>query len=295
MLSIDDFLPVSLEAKPLFDSPYKKFTPIQSDNVFTTMIDWNTYAHYEYALDDEVLFLKTTVNDIVQFRSPIGNFDKEQVDLILKIAKREGSEYPLSMITDNVKEWMERNYDSLAFVSLPEYADYVYLAKDLAHLNGSDFRKIRNRLNKFIKNFSYKTEFISDENIQELKKFIKRWCIWKDCEDDPLLNFEKQAVMYSINHFKELGLSGIAVRVNDCIEAVSVFEQMNPDAVVVHFEKGSPDYDGIYKFVNRETARFVEKNVTYINRESDMGNPGLRKAKQAYRPDHMIQVYKIKK
>jgi len=33
----------------------------------------------------------------------------------------------------------------------------------------------------------------------------------------------------------------------------------------------------------------------YINRESDMGNPGLRKAKESYRPDHMIPVYHLEK
>lgn len=68
---------------------------------------------------------------------------------------------------------------------------------------------------------------------------------------------------------------------------------MNPDTVVVHFEKGSPYYDGIYKVVNMETARIVEGDVTFINRESDMGNLGLRKAKKSYRPDHMIKVYKL--
>jgi hypothetical protein len=101
--------------------------------------------------------------------------------------------------------------------------------------------------------------------------------------------------MFSTDNFIELGLSGIAVRVNNRIEAISIFEQMNHDTVVVHFEKGSPDYDGIYKLINKEVASIVEKEYTYINRESDMGNPGLRKAKKSYRPDHMINVYKIDK
>jgi uncharacterized protein len=293
MLSIDDFSPVNLESKPLFDSHYKKYPPVHSDNVFTTMVAWNAYAHYEYAFIDNALFLKTRVNDIIQFRPPIGNINKEQFDMLLKMAKSEGTEYPLAMITDGVKEWMMRNYGSLTFIAQTEYADYVYLSSNLAHLKGSDYRKIRNRLNKFIKNIAYKMEFISDDNINEVKMFLKRWCIWKDCEDDPLLNFEKKAVLYSINHFKELGLSGIAIRVNDRIEAISVFEQMNPETVVVHFEKGSPDYDGIYKLINRETALYIEKNASFINRESDMGNPGLRKAKLSYRPDHMVEVYEI--
>ena len=70
---------------------------------------------------------------------------------------------------------------------------------------------------------------------------------------------------------------------------------MNPDTVIVHFEKGSPDYDGIYKAINQETAKIVQKYAKYINRESDMGIPGLRKAKMSYRPHHMIEVFSISK
>jgi len=295
MLSSDDFIQVTLESKPLFDTHYKKYHPIHSDNVFATMVAWSEYAHYEYNFFDESLIFKVTVDGIVQFRPPIGKFSKETFDMLIKLAKKEGSEYPISLITEDVKEWIEKNYNSISFVDMPEYADYVYRSKDLASLKGSDYRKIRNRLNKFVKNFEYDTETISEDNISEVKRFLKRWCIWRECEDDPLLSYEKKAVMFSMDHFSELGLSGVAIRVNDIIEAISIFEQMSPDTVVVHFEKGSPYYDGIYKVVNMETARVVEGDVAFINRESDMGNPGLRKAKKSYRPDYMIQVYKIKK
>jgi len=199
------------------------------------------------------------------------------------------------MITEDVKQWMEKEYGISPFHAHPEFADYVYRSSDLANLEGSKYRKIRNRLNKFKKHFNYQVVTASDENIDEIKRFLKRWCIWRDCEDDPLLSYEKNAVMYSMNHIEELGLSGIAIRVNDHIEAISIFEQMNKETVVVHFEKGSPYYDGIYKAVNMETARLVQQDALYINRESDMGNPGLRKAKESYRPDHMIPVYHLER
>jgi hypothetical protein len=78
--------------------------------------------------------------------------------------------------------------------------------------------------------------------------------------------------------------------INDRIEAVAVFEKMDSDTVVVHYEKGSPYYDGIYKAINFETANFVKNEVTFINREPDMGVPGLRRAKMSYRPHHFVEV-----
>ena len=89
--------------------------------------------------------------------------------------------------------------------------------------------------------------------------------------------------------------SGIAIRINDAIESIAVFETMNKDTAIVHYEKGSPDYDGIYKAINQETANILQKNYKFINRESDMDIPGLRKAKLSYRPHHMIEVFNISK
>ena len=104
---------------------------------------------------------------------------------------------------------------------------------------------------------------------------------------------EKKAIFYSINHFVELGLSGIFILINDRIEAVAIFEKMGADTVFVHYEKGSPYYDGIYKAINFETAKFVKDKATFINREPDMGIQGLRQAKMSYRPLHFVEVYHV--
>jgi hypothetical protein len=162
-------------------------------------------------------------------------------------------------------------------------------------LKGSKYAKIRNRLNKFKNNYEYSIERISEENMNEVREFLKRWCLWKDCESDPLLENEKKAILYSISRFFELKLSGIAMRINGAIEAIAVYEKMSPDVAVVHYEKGSPDFDGIYKAINQETANILQKDFTYINRESDMNLPGLRKAKMSYRPHHMVEVFHVNK
>jgi hypothetical protein len=47
------------------------------------------------------------------------------------------------------------------------------------------------------------------------------------------------------------------------------------------------------KHVNQETANILQKDVKFINRESDMNIPGLRKAKKSYRPHHMVEVFDL--
>jgi len=294
-LSIDDFKPVSLEDKHLFDEHYKKHPPVHSDNLFTTMISWMGYSNYHYAFLDNNLIIMTRVENKTQFRPPSGKYDRDVFQRVLQLAEKEGDYPPFGLIDVQAKKWLEENYPRLRFQPDRDYFEYVYLASNLTELPGAAYAKIRNRLNKFKKNYAYKTEILSEKNIGEVKDFLKRWCLWKNCESDPVLENEKKAILYSTSHFFELGLSGIAIRVNDRMEAVAVFEKLNDDTAVVHYEKGSPDYDGIYKAINVETAKILQKNFRFINRQSDMNLPGLRRAKMSYNPHHMVEVYHVDK
>ena len=295
MLSLDDFKQITLEDKPLFDKHYKKFPPIHSDNVFTTLISWMEYANYHFTFLDDTLIIYSNIDNQIRFRPPSGKFKIDVFDQLINLAKKQDSDYPLGVIDLKTKEWMLKVYPNIKFEEHQDYYDYVYLSKDLAELKGSAYAKIRNRLNKFKKNNEYLVEKISEENMNEIQEFLKRWCLWKDCESDPILENEKKAIIYSIAKFFDLKLSGILFRINNAIEAISVFEEINPDTSVVHYEKGSPDFDGIYKAINQETAKLLQNNYKYINRESDMGIPGLKKAKVSYNPHHMVKVYHVDK
>jgi len=277
----------------LFDKHYAKYPPTHSDNVFTTMISWMNYSNYHYTFLKENLIIFTKINNQIRFRPPSGKYNKEIFNQVFQLAKKQNTKYPFGVIDFETKNWLSKNYPQLEFIPHRDYFDYVYLASDLAELSGSSYSKIRNRLNKFKKNYNYSIEGISNEDMDEVRKFLKRWCLWKDCKSVPLLENERKAIVYSMSYFRELGLSGIAIRINRDIEAISVYEQMNPDTIVVHYEKASSDFDGIYKAINQETAKIVQKDFKFINREADMGISGLRKAKMSYRPHHMIEIFHV--
>lgn len=295
MLSLKDFKQISLEDKPIFDKVYAKYPPIHSDDVFTTMISWMEYGDYHYAIVDDSIVIMTETNGELKFRVHLGEPNIDLIRQVLALALKEGSDWPFNVLTNETKEWIANYYPKLKFSELRDYFDYVYQSSDLAELPGSKYSKIRNRLNKFKKNYQYEIEEISKENMDEIKEFLKRWCLWKDCESDEVLENERKAILYSIANFFELGLSGLAMRLNENVEAIAVFEKMSTDTAVVHYEKGSPDFDGIYKAINMETAKILQKDFTYINRENDMGIEGLRHAKMSYRPHHMVEVFHVKK
>ncbi|HIH00203.1 MAG TPA: DUF2156 domain-containing protein [Thermoplasmata archaeon] len=289
MLSLDDFKKIHLEDKPIFDAHYQHYPPLHSGELFTTMISWGDYVEYRYAkIDDTIIILSKDKNGTV-LHPPSGKNNIDLFKQVMKLALKEDSIF--GFIKQTEKDIILKQFPTLKILEDRDFYDYVYRTTDLANLSGTKYGKIRNRLNKFIKNYSYTTEEITENNMDEVKEFLKRWCLWKDCSSDELLENEHKAIIYSMKHFFDFNLKGLGLRIDGTIQAITVYEKMNNDTVVVHFEKGSPDYDGIYKAINMETAQRVQHIVPFIDREEDLGIPGLRQAKLSYQPDHFIELY----
>ncbi|MCK7470262.1 MAG: hypothetical protein MZU95_05235 [Desulfomicrobium escambiense] len=36
----------------------------------------------------------------------------------------------------------------------------------------------------------------------EIKEFLEQWCDWKDCDSDPVLASEKEAVSFALSHYR---------------------------------------------------------------------------------------------
>lgn len=273
----------------MFDGFARRFPVTHSGNVFTTMVCWQEFVQYSVAVVRDHLVVLARHDPEVTVRPPVGAPDDGLMDEVIRLAVGEGAQ--LGYVEAPVKDRLAARYPGVPFVEDRDYADYVYKTVDLATLPGTRYAKIRNRLNKFSNSTPYTVTPIDEGSIADLEEFLHRWCLWKDCASDPYLEHERKAMVFAIQHFFELGLRGLALRIKGEIEAISIFEQMSDSTVVVHFEKGSPDYDGVYKAINMETARYVQSHAVYLDREEDIGLPGLRKAKESYHPDHLVRVW----
>jgi hypothetical protein len=50
----------------------------------------------------------------------------------------------------------------------------------------------------------------------------------------------------------------------------------------------------LYQIVNQQFCEKAWENLPYINREQDLGLPGLREAKLSYYPHHFVEKYRIR-
>jgi len=294
MLTQDDFRPVTLADRDFFARHYEHYQQTHSDNTFTNMVCWNHFAHYTYAYVEQNVIIASTIGSVTRFRPPIGPRNPGLLRSLIRLASEVSDNEPIVLIDPDTARWMQETCPAINLVPDRNHFEYVYRASDLSELPGKNYLTIRRQINKFRRNCTNVVEPISRENWEEVKRFLIEWCEWKGCESDQVLAHEKEAVFFAIDHFDELPLSGLAIRVFSKIGAISLYERLNADTALVHFEKGLPDCEGIYKAINNEAAIRLARKFTYINRESDLGVAGLREAKMRYHPDHMVEVFSMK-
>jgi hypothetical protein len=295
MLSGSDFRPVLLDDKDFFFEHYKRFPQAHSDNTFTNMVCWNHYAHYRFAFREDNIILSSTIAGLTRYRPPIGPHNPDLLADVMSLAAGSSEDFPLVILDADSRDWISGLYPKLNLYPERKYFDYVYRASDLAMLPGKKYSTIRHQLNQFQRNCEHTVEPITGDNASEVRGFLEEWCVWKDCDSEPVLASEKDALFFAISHFSKLSLSGLVIRVKGSIMAMALFEGQSNDTAVVHFEKALLDCKGIYRAINAETAKFLVKDYRYINRESDMGIEGLREAKMRYHPDHMVEVHFVKR
>lgn len=173
--------------------------------------------------------------------------------------------------------------------------DYIYLRSDLSDLPGNRYHKKKNRINYFISRHDFTVEPFSHSHFQSALRLMDRWERTRIGVFNNSLQAEISANREAIALFDQIGLSGVVIIVEGEVAAFALGERLNSETVVCHFEKADPFMEGIGQLINREYSRNLPDSCIYINREQDLGESGLRAAKNSYHPVGMITKFRVSK
>ena len=179
------------------------------------------------------------------------------------------------------------------------FDDYIYRQRDLAELRGNRFAKKRNLIHQFQREYEdtgrVSLEALQARNRSECLDFLEEWCLERDCapQDNLELACEKQAATHMLNEFEHMEVQGLVARVDGEVQAFGIGTRLTVEMGVLHFEKAAGGIKGLYQFFDRECARRLFADSLYINKESDMGVPGLAKAKKSYHPAYQVKAYTL--
>ena len=179
--------------------------------------------------------------------------------------------------------------------------DYLYEVQKLAELGGKKLHGKRNHIHRFEENYpDWRVEEISIDNLAECAEMDLEWNrLYRqeranEAETAQSRMNERHAMSKAFAYYEALGLSGLLLRAEGRVIAFTMGSPISADTFDVHFEKAYGEIQGAYAMINREFARWVRDHypdVRYLNREDDMGLEGLRKAKESYYPDCMVEKY----
>lgn len=167
--------------------------------------------------------------------------------------------------------------------------DYLYPREKLATLAGRRLHRKKNLVNLFLRNNECTAKPLLEEYVGDALQILERWMTQQQAPGD------SAAAREALEQMEALQLCGGIFYVGDDPVAYTLGEEVAQGRMfVVHFEKAvlKKDYAGVYQYVNQFFAAVLPDQYELINREQDLGDPGLRQAKESYRPVDFVKKYR---
>jgi len=263
------------------------------DNSVGAAFMWRDFFSVEYAIYNDTIIFKSKVvygNNITAFSFPLGKDIVGILEKTVQYCRNNGLHVSFHTVTSAEIDLLETVFPDFEVFIETDWSDYVYHAEDLRSLKGRKYNGQRNHMNFFKREFSdYSFEELTSENIPQVMEFYKS--LNTIDLNNNISREEHYKVIEVLENFDIYCCFGGVLRVAGEIVAFSIGENIN-DVMFVHIEKGNINYRGAYQVINNELVkRFATDEIAFINREEDVGDPGLRYSKQAYHPCAILTKY----
>jgi len=292
--------PIEIKHKPLFDDYFKRFPPEISELTFTNLFMWRN--HYDFRFTEwknhmlifSEKYLKSyntcAINpDNVFFLPPIGQNPSKIIIELFDVVKNIEIHRVPEDITEKINDNNALSDLKIEILEDRNNWDYVYGKEAIINLTGNKHRQNRRWLNKFLESYNYEFNLLSEDWIDKCKELQLEWCIMRGCEEDDSLADEHIAINEALDNFSELKYKGGIICVDNNCAAYTFSEMLNENTMVVHIEKAHMEYEGSYQAINNLFLKNCCDNATFVNREQDLGIPGLKRAKESYKPSRMVK------
>ena len=288
------FKPISLADREAFNKYFYNAPDRGCEYSFANLYIWQGIYNTVSLVVEGFLFVRFQ-EDVQSYLFPVGEGDlAAAINTVIADCEERGVPFHMVVSREEDKQQLETLFPGrFSFESNRDYGEYIYSAADLIELKGKKFHAKRNHFSRFMKTYpDHAFEDITPENVEEVIAFNDRWYD-AFSEGEEGLAEERTASRIALTEMQAIGLSGGLVRVDGQVQAFALGSAINKDTFCVHIEKANYDIVGSYPAVNRMFAERFCKDCAFINREEDLGDEGLRKAKLSYHPVKITEKYVV--
>lgn len=286
-----EFQPLDLDQASKFISYFNDLDTRTCDYTAGGMFMWRDYYHMEYCIDHDTLFTRQLVDGQLYYNLPLSDHIPASLDRLIRSVTADGSSVKFWTIPENQLPLFSP-YSDKTVENLADYSDYLYDARELFELSGSKYRIPRNHIHQFERSVSdWCFVPIDDSNIPDVIHFFLS--VYDPLLDDSFEGEENNKTLEVLKNFRKYNATGGILLSGKAIIGFTIGEILH-DTLFVHIEKADRSYRGAYQKLSHEfLASFHPGSFTYVNREEDMGDPGLRRSKESYNPIMKLQKYLV--
>ncbi|WP_026494452.1 DUF2156 domain-containing protein [Butyrivibrio sp. WCD3002] len=262
---------------------------------------WSLSEKYgdEYCIEDDVLYVlrRNLCGDEYRvYLAPMGEGDiKEHFKRIMTDAASYGEKVKFISLTEKCKDALIEAFPAeFTIEENIDLAEYMFTTKRMSTFSGNSLRKRRSEANTFWNIYGDRAHIkhITPEDFPEILKFEKKWIESKaDKSYLYALRRESRMIDKQLQHFDELGLSGIVLRIDGVVQGFGYGGKLSDTFYDAIIEKGNREIPHIYKVLRLESVKQCAMDCEYVNMEEDVGIEGLRALKNSYKPEYLLHKF----
>ena len=285
------FNPVTAADADLLRFYTMKSSCMNCDFNVANLCSWQFLYHTEYAVVEGFLVLRFVDDGHVTYMKPIGQGDLNHVlELLMDDARSLGDAFRMACVCPCAQQLMDESMPgTFVYSTNRDRADYLYSREKLVTLSGKKLQPKRNHISRFKRMYpNYEYRPLTSELVPDCIRLGEEWCRSNDCREQRAMMAEQRMIAYALRRIDELHILGGTLFVEGRLIAFTFGAHINADTFDVCVEKADTSYEGVYAMINNEFVSRLPDNITYINREEDLGLEGLRRAKLSYQPDFIL-------
>ncbi len=279
-----EFSPLSLEQRPVLHPRFQRLAEGMSELTFAGIYLFREVHDYRISRAGEDVFVIAGTDAEPFFITPFALPPEEILDSLFdryRTMKAVSAAQAQQLARRGYRVWEDR-----------DNFDYLYPREKLATLSGRQLHRKKNLVNLFLRNNQCTARPLLAEYAGDALQVLERWKTQQEQSGD------YAAAREAIENMETLQLCGGIFYVEGEAVAYTLGEEVAQGRMfVLHFEKAvlKKEYTGIYQYVNQTFVATLPEKYELVNREQDLGEAGLRQAKESYRPVGFVKKYRAAK
>ena len=280
---------ITLDEKQVMEKFYQYRISKGCEQSFGNNFLWSDIYRTKVGFIEDCMVFRTEKTHSVSF--PIGEQPLRAIPALREYLKEIGEPFRMGLVIPEQFAMLDVAFPGEFQIAYRrQEADYIYRTESLITLAGKKLHAKRNHINRFRENNpDWTFEVVTDENVDECIEMARLWIETTTGGNTEDKRAEVEVTIRALKEREDIGLDAGLLRAGGRVIAFSLGEPMGKDMYVVHIEKAFGDIQGAYPMINREFASYFAKDYEYINREEDLGEEGLRKAKLSYYPEMIYE------